>query len=122
MHQTFRHFVCVVLLMHGHWMRMTLLCMFFHIMPIWKCMCMSICANAVRHLLYTRYSKFSKIQSEDIYLCHNLSELEYFLIPMLRMALEHEINVLVESYCINVLSIHSTSRSLLDRKAVHTSS
>lgn len=113
MHQT----LCVVLFMHGHWMRMTLLCMFFTscVRPILMCLCMSTRANAVRHLLYTRYSKFSKFQSQYIY----SSWLKSFLFStstvfsmMLGIALEHEINVLEESYCINVLSSHFTLKNV----------
>lgn len=70
-------------------------------------MCMSTCGNAVRHLLCTRYSKFSKVQSEPIYFCPNPS------LTMLGMETEHEINVLEESYCIHVCSCFTFKTEML---------
>lgn len=71
MHRTFRHLVCAVLVLcvHGHWLRMTLPCMF----P-WIRLCLSTRVNAVRHLLYTRYSKFSIFQSKSFVAQYILTE------------------------------------------------
>lgn len=78
-------------------------------MPTW--MCMSTRANAVRHLLYTRYSKFSVLQSRLFVSQFDWSDsaLPTVSFATLRAALERELSVLEETYCINVLSGHFTS-------------
>lgn len=64
-------------------------------------------------MLYTRYSKFSKFQSD-------LFTSQFEIRPV--QVLLHEVSVLEESYCINVLGHlhHKTLLRCQPRLAVHT--
>lgn len=79
-----------------------------------------VCVWALVRMLWGIYCTQDTVNSPNsslntFNLCHNLSWLKSFLFDtstvffmMLGVALEHEINVLEESYCINVLSGHFT--------------
>lgn len=83
---------------------------------------MYVYEHCMRHLLYTRYSKFSKFQSEYIYLCHNLPRLKTFLFYTLN-SVPRDAGGELLYYCV-VRSLHitkcSSDVSVSPRIAVHT--